>query len=182
MANPATNTSERPMLNTMDENYIAIRYRPKISERYKLWLKILGICQPCSCMFCKAEEFYQSTYYQLLENRIEWNFPGLRPFPLNCCSLKDNFGAIYLDDRVVKKVDRAGFCSPIPCTTGCSPTCFDICGEGVLLYRRWCCPCCTLFVLLSHVEDADTFKDQIKDAIKARKEGGGAPAPVEMSK
>lgn len=180
MSNPATNSSKRPMLNTMDENYIGIRYRPKMSEKYKLYLKIMGICQPWSCMFCKTEEFYQSTYYQILENRIEWNLPGAKPFPFSCCGVKDSFGAIYFDDRIVDNVERAKFCSPIPCATGCFPNCFDIFGEGVVVYHRWCLPCCTLFQLYNCLEDGDAFRDQVKEAIKARKDGG-APAPVEMS-
>ena len=175
MSNPAKNTSDRPMLNTMEDDYIAIRYRPKLSEKYLLCLKINGILNPTSCMFCKADEFYQSTYIQVLENRLEWNFPGLG----SCFKLHDNFGGMYYDDIVVDKVDRLGCCKPIPCTTGPCPTYFDICGEGVIIYRRKCCGC-GIFRFFRFLEDGDSLKEEIKAAIKARKDNGGAPAPAQM--
>ena len=185
MANPASNTSTRPMLNTMNEDYIVIRHRPKISEKYKCCLKINGICYPCTCLYCKAEEIYQSTYVQVLENRLEWNYPGPKCYPICCCCLKDKFGVLYLDDRTVKKVARLRCCSPVPCITGWCPNKCDLWGEAVIIYN--CCgcgcrPCCFESHTLRYLEDADILVEQIKEAIKARNEcGGGAPAPVEMS-
>ena len=179
MSNPATNTSARPMLNTMDENYVAIRYRPKISERYKTCLKINGILSPLSCTFCKADEIYQSTYYQILENRVEWNFPGIG-FS-SCFGVKDNFSGFYFDDRFVHDVTRAHCLYPFR-DVGCCPTCCDMCGEGIVVFKGGCIPCTRIFMILNYVEDGDAFVEQLVLAIKARRDGASAaPAPAQMT-
>ena len=192
MSNPATNTSTRPMLNTMEENRMRIVYRAKISEKYKTWLKVYGICNPTSCMYCKADSVYQSTYIQVLENHLEWNYPGpdLSPSCLYnccCCIIADNVQGVFYDKRIAKKAGRAGLCQPIP-EMGLFPTCCDICGEGVTIYGGllgdgYLCCCCRSYKLLSCVEDAQTLVEKIEEAKRLR-EGGGqtaAPAAVQMT-
>ena len=184
MSNPASNTSTRPMLNTMEENRMRIVYRAKVSEKYKLWLKILGICQPCSCMFCKADTIYQSAYIQVLENHVEWNTPMLLPGPTYCydschCIVPDFITGVFYDTNVAKHAGRAGFCSPI-IEMCCFPTCLDLCGEGVTIYGSGIPIICRPFAMIPYVEDAEALISQLK-AAKELREGGGSTAPAAVS-
>lgn len=186
MSNPATNSSTRPMINTMEDGRMRIVYRAKISEKYKTWLTIAGISSPCSCLLCKKESVYQSTYIQVLENHIEWNYPGPIPnaacYDICHCIVPDRIGGVFLDKAVASHAGRAGICKPIPEMMFC-PTCFDMCGEGVTLYKKGIPFLCRPYIILNFIEDADALCEQIKAAKKLREGGGNteAPAPVQMS-
>jgi len=171
---PHTNSSTRDMLNTADPNAIRIVYRAPISEKYLNFLTCIGICSPCSCIYCKRKEIFQSTYVQVHENRLEYNYPGLSDNMCaniaTCCKVRDVVTVWYFDNAMTGNVGRASFCQPICTHNTCFPTCCDMCGEAVVVYKRDICKriCCGGHIMIPNLENADALVDQIKGAAKAK--------------
>eukprot|EP01122_Echinamoeba_exundans_P016545 TRINITY_DN8420_c0_g1_i1.p2 TRINITY_DN8420_c0_g1~~TRINITY_DN8420_c0_g1_i1.p2 ORF type:complete len:192 (+),score=25.04 TRINITY_DN8420_c0_g1_i1:146-721(+) len=173
-AGPHTNTSQRARLNTRNPDFIQVMHRAKIDPRYKNYLCCIGICIPCSCMCCLKDQVYESTYVQIHENRLEFNYPvatslgglcwGL--LDSRCCAVKDNVHVLYWDHWLVSGVGRAGCCTPA--CTHCSffPTCCDICGQGVIFHDTYC-PCWRHF-MLGCIQDADLLVQHALNAKQAQ--------------
>mmetsp|Transcript_16726 Transcript_16726/g.23259 ORF Transcript_16726/g.23259 Transcript_16726/m.23259 type:complete len:181 (+) Transcript_16726:87-629(+) len=163
---PHNNSSKRAILNTQNPSAIQIVHRGVISEKYMRLLTLLGVCAPCSCLLCTKEEVFQSTYVQVHENRVEWNYPGITCHPLKCCRLVDNVQVLYFDRKHAQNSGKAGPCFPM--FTHCSlfPDCCGICGETLILYSTGKCGglCCRTWIALPGLEDAQAISDAIHSA------------------
>ena len=79
---------------------------------------------------------------QVLENRVEWNQPYsyctgdcLCPWRVNC-HVVDNTKVLYLDRALALNVAKVECCSPVCTHNDCIPTCFDQCGESIIMYEN----------------------------------------------
>ena len=185
-----SNTAARQNLNTQDPNAIRIVYRAQLSEKMKTCLCIEGILNPCSGLFCKQQEVFENSYVQIHENRVEVNLPSPFQFCLclpPCSEINDYVQVYYFDKRIGQEADRAGFCTPICCPLGlnpfcggyvppamyfpypCCPTCFDICGQGVVLHGKLPILCCHQFAQIPFLEDANAFVQAFNQAKSSAK-------------
>ena len=162
--NSSLNNSLRDILNTQNPNSIRICHRAKISEKYGLFLKVVGVCLPSTCLLCNADKYLQSTYVQIHENRVEYNYPRasfIQAFLtcLGCDRFDDNVKVHYLDRGVGENASRVKCCSPICTHNFCFPECFGMCGESVALYSRGSVGglCCRRYVMINGLDDADRF-------------------------
>jgi len=172
------NQSTRAWLNTNDPNAIQIRYRAPIDPVYKTFMTVCGIIHPCSCMLCKKDEIFNSTYVQVHENRVELNYPALR-LSCQCKKVEDAVQVYYYDSRWITKYDKAGVCTPCCTHCSCCPTWCGLCGEAVVFSDKCCC-CCKTWFMAPFLVSADALIQQIDEAKNARP--GGAPqAPGVMN-
>jgi len=175
---PAFLLNKRDVFNTADRNAVRVMYRAPLDKRMKKCLMIQGILNPCSGLFCMNEKAYNNSFVQIRENGVVVNMPS----PFQCClclpscsEVNDYVQVYYFDKRFTRHVDRAKFCSPICCPLGinpfcggyvppavtfpfpCCPTCFDSCGQGVVLHGELPILCCHQFAQIPFLEDADKF-------------------------
>eukprot|EP00727_Mastigamoeba_balamuthi_P010537 m51a1_g6105 hypothetical protein (188) ;mRNA; f:81676-82575 len=179
----AKNESERAMLNTANPNVIAVVHRAPISAKYYSWLCCLGCMAPLSCLCCTRRRLVASTYVQVHENRVEFDYPNVHCLDLACgacycCRVHDNVTTLYFDKY--PEIGRAGCCSPACTHCSCCPTCCDSCGEGVVVYRHECC-CCKTWHLISHLEDADNVIKAFEAAKNAKLSNQPPPPPIVMN-
>ena len=161
---PSTNRSPRDILNTENPNAIRIYHRAKISEKYGLFLKAVGICLPTSCLLCNTDKYLQSTYAQIHENRVEYNYPSasfIQAFLtcLGCNRFDDDVKVYYFDKNIGENASHVKCCSPICTHNFCFPECFGMCGESVALYSNGSMGglCCRRYVMINGLDDADRF-------------------------
>jgi len=157
-----------------------------VSSGYRKWIYFVSGCTCNWVQFFKAEELFKSTYINVYETKIEFNYPAY-----NCCySDFDNVAMLYYDRVYFENMDRAGFCSPCCTHCSCCPTCCDQCSEALVLHAdpRCCCTgmklarapqissccctsaccCCTKpFVMLPFLVDADRLAHFVQDAKNA---------------
>jgi len=176
MSAPHNNNSTRSALNTADPNNIHIVHRAQISEKWKTMICWMGFSNPSLC--CKKEEVWQSTYLQVHENRIEYNYPGIGCNLLKCCKIQDNVRVHYFDKAIMKNVDKAGPCTPFCTHNTCFPDCCGMCGESVVIHSTGLMCCCKHWEMLTGLESADAVVSAIESA-KSHK--GGPPPTVTMS-
>ena len=159
-------TRGRQIYSTFERGKLSIKYHAEVSDDITCAHKCQGCLFPCSCM-CDEElskAVKESTYVQVLENRIEYNYPSTYvtcSFPdiwrLNC-HVVDNVGVIYYDRAIAQHAAKAEPCSPCCTHNSCSPTNCGLCGESMVLYETvpgmcaFCgsscshpCTCCHIF-------------------------------------
>ena len=172
------NESPRQMLNTADPNAIRIVYRTPIDPVMKKCLCFMGAMDLCSGILCKRNEIYESTYVQVHENRVEFNYPGLKTMP--CCrSIRDSIQVYYFDDSRIAKVAKAGCCEPACTHNSCCPTLCGLYGEmAIFTNNRGCC--CKRWFSVPFLVSADAFIQQVEQAKTARQSftGGSVNAGV----
>ena len=169
---PHNNTSERKMLNTKNPNAIEIVHRAKISEKWKTMLCWLGLGAPCTGLLCKKNEVWQSTYLQVHENRVEYNYPGIGFNMLSGgCRVRDAVGILYFDRKETQNAERASACTPL--CTHCSlfPEMCECCGQTAVIYSDNLL--CRKFVMLPGLEDAQEVARQINAAREAARNAPG---------
>eukprot|EP00128_Syssomonas_multiformis_P019121 Colp12_sorted_trinity150504_noHs@14954 len=156
------------------------------SDLYKRFLtcKSIFTCDICLCL--NRDKIMQGTYLTMYENKLEWN----QPFQLCCCNC-DNHGLLYFDRDITTQVQRAGFCSP--CCTHCSfcPTCFDVCGEALIVSGGTICSpsqayttqtyvtCIKPWICICGYENTDAIAANIMNA--RSKAASMAMAPMQMT-
>jgi len=140
----------------------------------------------CSCDFLNLGAFpekYKSSYINVYETKVEANLPYFC-----CCVRMDNVLVVYFDVEQAKYQEKAGLCKPCCTHNHCCPTCFDMCGEGVVLHGdtlqclnkrklasapfAYCqsynpCTPCRPFVILPFVTDASKLAGIIGQAQKS---------------
>mmetsp|Transcript_83891 Transcript_83891/g.116585 ORF Transcript_83891/g.116585 Transcript_83891/m.116585 type:complete len:200 (-) Transcript_83891:168-767(-) len=170
-----TNAPQRPIFDRVaTPGSVKVLHHSAAAEGYKKCLTCLGILNPCSCLLCKAEEIKQSTYITAYENKLEYNYPT----NILCC-LVDQPGVIYYDRDIIKQVGRAGFCAPACTHMSPCPTCFDMCGEGIVLHGATMCSknvtvlpgaagfCfCRKWFLFGNIEGADQLANAINRGVQ----------------
>lgn len=195
------NQCQREMLNTISESDIAIVYRAPIDQRHKLRLQICGILLPWSWLFCRSQQFFESTYAQVHENRVEWSNPGMAiefamgaPDAQCCaaCSGKDRVQVVYLDVKKSDFVVSPTICWPLFTHCDFCPTCCDLCGDGVVLYGNkmilcWiigfltCNPtCCRTWAIIYGLQDGPGMINVILQQKEKRNKANPSPVPKEM--
>lgn len=105
----------------------------------------------------------------------------------------DRVGVIYYDRDIMKKAAKAGCCSPSGTHMSPCPTCFDMCGEGLVLYGANCCSrnltqlpgaqgmcCCRSFTIVQGLDDCEQLAKAIDDGrqtamARINAPGQGAP-------
>ena len=173
----------RDVFRTKDSKSIEIVHRAKISPKWRAFLRCFGWLHPASCVLCKLDFIFKSTYVQIHENRVETNYVAnpslwniaenwdktyLHPTRIFSCSgAADNVRVFYFDE-VGSHAARARCCFPMCTHCQPCPTCCDACGEGVVLYTDECC--CRDWVLLSGLENAEEFLAAYRQAKRAHKE------------
>lgn len=129
----------RDIFSTVDPGRYEVKYHSNVHPNVTKAHKIMGCCMPwtCLCFESVSAEVQKSTYVQVLENRIEWNYPRAW---FDCCSyrcnvhVKDNIETLMFDRSLAQNASVAGCCYPACTHNGC-PTCFGICGEAVVVYE-----------------------------------------------
>jgi hypothetical protein len=136
-------TPTRPILATFESGKQQIKYFATIADEIECAHKFYGCLCPCTAMWYEplSKELRQSTYVEVLENRIEYNYPYsvvTCSFP-DCwrinCQVVDNTGVIYFDRAVIANAAVAEPCAPSCTHNSCTPTCFGMFGESVVLYE-----------------------------------------------
>ena len=200
------NTCQREMLNTISASDIAIVYRAPIDARHKTRLQICGLLVPWSWLFCRSQLFFESTYAQVHENRVEWSNPGMSvqfnpegggAADLQCCAAcggKDRVQVIYLDTRRATFAESPTICLPLFTHCDLCPTCCDLCGDGVVMYGNkmilcWvigfltCNPtCCRVWSIIYGLTDGPGFIDVVHQQKEKRNKQSPAPVAKEMLK
>ena len=146
-----------------------VLYRSAASERWKNCFQV-GACLSCNCCaFAQAEEIRQRKYIEVQANRIEWN----DPFHCCFCCIWDRTSVVYYDRAVFEGgATKAGCCNP--CCSLC-PTCFDICGEAIVLKGSLCsskqalipgqfCCCCQNQIMICGFDNAHEIATAINSA------------------
>eukprot|EP00820_Chromera_velia_P031137 Cvel_13645.t1-p1 / transcript=Cvel_13645.t1 / gene=Cvel_13645 / organism=Chromera_velia_CCMP2878 / gene_product=hypothetical protein / transcript_product=hypothetical protein / location=Cvel_scaffold941:3185-6265(-) / protein_length=194 / sequence_SO=supercontig / SO=protein_coding / is_pseudo=false len=111
-----------------------------VSSGYRKWIYFVSGCTCNWVQFFKAEELFKSTYINVYETKIEFNYPAY-----NCCySDFDNVAMLYYD-RVYFETPQISSCC---CTSAC------------------CC-CTKPFVMLPFLVDADRLAHFVQDAKNA---------------
>lgn len=144
-------------------------FRAAASERWKTCFQI-GACLSLNCCaFVHAEEMRRRKYIEVQENRIEWN----DPIHLCFCCVWDSTKVLYYDRSLFENgASKAGCCNPCPALC---PTCFDICGEAVVLKGSVCgrnqavipgqfCCCCQSQIMICGFDDANQIASAINTA------------------
>ena len=117
----------------------------------------LGVLALTASVFCTA--IRESTYIQVLENRIEFNYPtsfvtcSFPDFWRVNCHVQDNIGVIYYDRSILQNVAPAECCTPCCTHNRCCPNNCGCTGEAIILYENrvgaaGCantCACCHVF-------------------------------------
>merc|ERR1712146_882522 len=171
---------------------IAIVYRAPIDARHKTRLQICGLLVPWSWLFCRSQLFFESTYAQVHENRVEWSNPGMSvqfnpegggAADLQCCAAcggKDRVQVIYLDTRRATFAESPTICLPLFTHCDLCPTCCDLCGDGVVMYGNkmilcWvigfltCNPtCCRVWSIIYGLTDGPGFIDVVHQQKEAK--------------
>ena len=165
------NNSLREIINTENPDEIHIIHRAKFSPKYNRLLKLIGTCFPFTCLLCNIEEYEQSTYAQIHENRVEYNYPmgSFYQSLLTCLGinrLSDNVKVHYFDKDVGQNMSRAKCCYPLCTHNICCPECFGIFGESVIMYSDGLC--CRSHVSIDGLDNADLFISEYEKA-KAEK-------------
>eukprot|EP01105_Mastigella_eilhardi_P000577 TRINITY_DN1064_c0_g1_i3.p1 TRINITY_DN1064_c0_g1~~TRINITY_DN1064_c0_g1_i3.p1 ORF type:complete len:197 (-),score=31.24 TRINITY_DN1064_c0_g1_i3:466-1056(-) len=182
MAGTGSNNSERTCINTFDSTRICIVHRAEISPKFKRAICLRGIISPCSCLLCNIQKVWQSTYAQVHENRIEYNYPGFGWWSCcRCCRILDDVSVNYFDAPPAEKIAKATACCPACTHNSFCPTCCDCCGEAAVVYKEGCCPyCCRSYVMLPGLEDAEAFCTAFNAARTTK--AVGVSRDIEMSK
>jgi len=205
---------QRPIFATAEKGKLQIKYQAHVAPEIKVAHKIYGFCCPCTCMCHEplSKELRESTYVQVLENRIEYNYPhsivtcGFPDIWRVNCHVVDNVSVIYFDRAIIKNAAKAQACSPMCTHNRCCPTCMDMCGEAVVLYEDspGCgagCKCCHVSnvgvsvpnivprhccgaqnVLLPCLEDAEALARIINETRDARLEAQKIEVEADMSR
>jgi len=161
-------------------------------ERYKTCIVLQGLVQG-NCAACvKQDELQQNTYLTVYENKIEYNYPCATCCCFVCC-VYDRHAVIYLDRDLVKRADKADCCYPAATHMHFCPTCFDACGEAVVLYGATSCTkegvvvpheaafCpCRAFVVLQGWPNAKAISDTIVKQQQIATSRASAPGTVSM--
>jgi len=151
---------KRNIYATFAPGQLRIVYQGTISEQASCGHKVAGCLNPWSCMCYGnlSKTIMESTYVQVLENRLEWNYPSSwvtfdirTPWALNC-HVADNVKTVYFDRAIVQNAAVAGMCTPCCTHNLCCPDCCGMCGQTVVLYESspgmtdcLCCSCCKVF-------------------------------------
>ena len=137
-------TQPRPIFSTYERGKVKISYFATVSDEIECAHKYYGCLCPCSCMWYEplSKALRESTYVQVLENRIEYNYPYSMitcSFPdiwrVNCHVI-DHTGVIYFDRAVTQHAEVAECCSPCLTHNQCCPSCCGLFGETVVLYEN----------------------------------------------
>ena len=184
----------RPALNTQDPNSIRIIYHAELDGAMKFCLCLQGIVNPCSGLFCQYREAFDQSYVRIYENRVEVNMPSMFQCCLclsPCSEVNDYVQVYHFDKRIAQEAHHARLCNPISCPIGinpfcggyippavtfifpCCPTCFDMCGQGVILHGKLPIVCCHQFAQIPFLRDADDFVDAFN---RARATFGSGPS------
>mmetsp|Transcript_14175 Transcript_14175/g.20951 ORF Transcript_14175/g.20951 Transcript_14175/m.20951 type:complete len:183 (+) Transcript_14175:56-604(+) len=147
-------------------------YHSGAAESYLTCLKIVACLRCDICMCMQVRKIWQSTYVTAWENKLEFNYPDFV-----CCCMIDQVGVIYYDRDIIKKVDKAGCCKPCGTHNSPCPTCFDICGEALVLYGQTCCSTnlsilpgmsgvcfCRTYTILPNLSGVENLKNAIDTA------------------
>ncbi|KJE89021.1 hypothetical protein CAOG_00580 [Capsaspora owczarzaki ATCC 30864] len=144
---------------TRTPNLNALMYMAPASQRYKTQLYLQACCTLNLCMCAAVDDLLRRTYVAVYENKIEYNYPWC-----NCWCLCDQVGVVYFDRTLTAAVTPAGCCTPAFTHCSCCPTCFDICGEAIVLHGATCCDknqtiiggicCCRAWTLLPGLDNA----------------------------
>jgi hypothetical protein len=118
-----------------------VLYSTSGPESFDTCLKMKGclMCDPYNCFGIRE---YIRTHHSVIvfENYIEINQPSYTFY-----SGGDVITKLYADDPLLLGTDKAGCCSPVSTHCSCCPTCFDMCGEGVVIHKphkkHMCCRC-----------------------------------------
>jgi len=141
-----------PLIQGLDSAYYAtsdnglsseVLYSETAPESYSTCLKLKGCLTCCDPYTCFGIRDYIRSQHSVIvfENYMEINQPVYSGY-----NGGDAISTVYASDTMLRNVEKAGSCSPG--FTHCSfcPTCFDMCGEGVVIYRpkkkTGCCDCC----------------------------------------
>jgi hypothetical protein len=156
----------RKIFSTYEPGHLKIKYHATVADEIECAHKCYGCMVPCSCMCFGplSKALRESTYIQVLENRIEFNYPDSViscSFPdlwrINCHVI-DQIDVIYFDRAVIQNAVVAECCSPCCTHNRCCPTCCGMFGEAVVIYENvpgagvccngacaYCCVCCHVF-------------------------------------
>lgn len=165
---------------TLEPGKVNIIHHATMSPKLATYYKCCGYLNPlcwCTCLACSVEQLAARTYVQVMENRVEFNYPFAC-----CCKVYDNVGAIYYDRSVATNVEVPGCCSP--CFTHCTlyPTCCNLCGEAVIMYGN-CCDssrptshstncCCRSWIMFPGVADGAALASTLRQARNKAVDGG----------
>jgi hypothetical protein len=153
--------------DTGTPRHLQIVYHATLSDDIDCAYKIWGCLVPCTCFLYEPlrAALKESSYVQVLENRIEWNQPysyctggGLRFWRVNC-HVVDNTNVLYFDRALAQNAAKVACCEPMCTHNDCCPTCWDMCGESIVLYENpsacngcaECCTCCHVYNVRANV-------------------------------
>jgi hypothetical protein len=120
----------RLLFSTYEKGKNSIRYYASLSNQLSFLYNITGLCCPCTCMCLSSvkEEVRKSTYVQVNENNIEYNYPYSCLSPTCSCVIYDNVHKVYFDRAVMEDIDLCETCSL----------------SAVTLSSRTNCKCCVI--------------------------------------
>jgi hypothetical protein len=136
--------AQRSIYSTYTSGKLRVVHHAVISDDIDCAYKIWGCLIPCTCFLYEPlrAALKESSYVQVLENRVEWNQPYsyctgdcLCPWRVNC-HVVDNTKVLYLDRALALNVAKVEMCSPVCTHNDCIPTCCDMCGESIIMYEN----------------------------------------------
>lgn len=119
----------RLLFSTYEKGKNSIRYYAPLSPHLSQLHTAIGLCCPCTCMCLPSvqESIRQSTYVQVNENHIQYNYPYSCISPTCSCVVYDNVHTVYYDREVMENIDTCDMCSAVtlgkPCTSPCASPC-----------------------------------------------------------
>ena len=135
----------RLLFSTYEKGKNSIRYYAPISPQLSQLHTITGICCPCTCMYLSSikEELRKSTYVQVNENRIEYNYPYSCISPSCSCVVYDHVHIVYFDRDVMENITTCDTCNSVilrkPYT--CSPCTIETHSDHSSCCGMICLPC-----------------------------------------
>ena len=95
----------RLIFSTYEKGKHYIRYYATLSNDITTYYNTIGICCPCTCMCLDtvSKELRSSTFVQVSENHIEYNYPYSCLSPTCSCVLYDNVHFVYFDRGVMEQ-------------------------------------------------------------------------------
>ncbi len=112
----------RLLFSTYEKGKNSIRYYAPLSPQLSQLHTIIGICCPCTCMCLPSvqESLRNSTYVQVSENRIEYNYPYSCLSPTCSCIVYDHVHVVYFDRNVMENIDTCDTCSAVTLDKSCT--------------------------------------------------------------
>ena len=149
----------RLIFSTIERGKINIHHLATISDIHFIY-NCIGVICPCTCM-CKknvSDELYKSTYIQVLENRIEYNYPYSKCNLCMNCEIVDKVETIYFDRTPIQDTSIIRCCNYSHVLLSSSERCVYCSLQNHSIHNSCCGTVCLPFV-----ENAEEFVYIVND-------------------